>query len=104
MLIMLVGHEDSKAAVWHWGPENVQHYTELTVLVTNPQEVVMAMGGLLVWHRKHWQSEGWTRVWVEATFRSRLIWETDLAELPEDNADVFPWVTEKVKVYAAQYQ
>jgi hypothetical protein len=104
MLIMFVGHEDSKVAVWHWGPDNVQHYTEPAVLATNPQEVVMAMGGLLLWHRKQWQSEGWTRVWVEDAFRSRLIWGTDLDQLPVNDSDLFPWVMGKVKAYAAQYQ
>ena len=104
MLIMFVGRKENKAAVWHWGPSDVQHYTEPAVLVTNPQEVVLAMGGLLLIHRKQWSAEGWTRVWVEDAFRSRLVWGSDLAELPEDNADVFPWVIEKVKAYAAQYQ
>lgn len=104
MLIMFVGRKENKAAVWHWGPEGVQHYTEPAVLVTNPQEVVLAMGGLLLIHRKQWSAEGWTRVWVEDAFRSRVIWTAHLDELPANDSEVLPWVINQVKDYAAQYQ
>ncbi len=104
MLVMYVGHEADKAAIWHWGPDDVQRYTKPDVLATNPHEVVMAMGALLLMHRTHWIAEGWTHVWVEDAFRSRVIWDTDLADLPVNDQALFPWVIGKVKDYAAQYQ
>ena len=103
MLIMSVRQEERarKQAVWHWGPENVQHYTEPAQLVTNPQDVVLAMAGLLLLHRRQWIVEGWTRVWVDDVFRSRVIWEAPLADVPD--ADVFPWVMAQVQDYAGRY-
>lgn len=91
------------AAVWHWAPPDVQRYTDPQTLPTNPQQVLMAISGLIVLHRGHWTAESWTHISLQDVFRNREIFRMALAEIPDDVTGIYPQIHQQVQRYAAQY-
>lgn len=105
MLMLQVSEYDNPpVTTWRWDPPRVKRLTRPEVLASNPKEVVMAIGGLLIRDRAHWRAEGWTHVQLIDTLRHRIIWRTAIDDLPTEDMALLTWSIGKVKLYAHQYQ